>query len=400
MIEILSLPGAGVLGGGDWANNEFLALGRLSTYKRHGSDTESSLAADARFDGPHGTSVIFCLCTVMYGSVAVAWVMYMALVPNRKDTSLMHTGMLCISWASCSIGMIVLNKHLAVALEAPALIAMAQMALCFGATAVVSGKELLVANRKQLAYWMTIPLFFAGMLCTSIYTVQYISISLFTVIRNLMPLVTLPMETLAMPVEKQPKVNVWIVLSLCVTLVGAIMYAQGLKSVSILGVTFAFVNMGITVCDRVLQRRLLTQECKDLHVVVCTMVTNLFGMLPCIVLAFATTQISELPKHRKHWTDIRIIAMLCLSGVVSIGIGALGFEVQRRLSATSFLIMQNVSKIVVVFIGVLVFGDTIKSPLAGSGLLVSLLGSFMYSRMQMKVSAEEKPLVAKLDAKA
>jgi len=208
------------------------------------------------------------------------------------------------------------------------------------------------------------------------------------------------METLAMPVEKQPKVNVWIVLSLCVTLVGAIMYAQGLKSVSILGVTFAFVNMGITVCDRVLQRRLLTQECKDLHVVVCTMVTNLFGMLPCIVLAFATTQISELPKHRKHWTDIRIIAMLCLSGVVSIGIGALGFEVQRRLSATSFLIMQNVSKIVVVFIGVLVFGDTIKSPLAGSGLFVSLLGSFMYSRMQMKVSAEEKPLVAKLDAKA
>jgi len=258
----------------------------------------------------------------------------------------------------------------------------------------------MVANRRQLAYWMLIPLFFAGMLCTSIYTVQYISISLFTVIRNTMPLVTLPLETVAMPPEKQPKVNVWIVASLLVTLLGAVMYAQGLQSVSLLGVTFAVVNMCITVCDRILQRRLLTQECKDLHVVVCTMVTNFFGMLPCVALAFATGQFSEVPKHKIYWSDPRVITLLCLSGVVSIGIGALGFEVQRRITATSFLLMQNISKIAVIVIAVVIFGDTIKSPLASLGLLVSLLGGFMYSRLQMTLNAEEKPLIGTVGADA
>lgn len=365
---------------------------------------EGFLGGEVLLAGEHGTSVIFWLCIAMYGSIGLAWLAYLALVParNRKDSGILHTGMLAISWASCSIGMIVLNKHLAVALEAPALIAMAQMVLCFGATAAVWGRELLVADRRQLAYWMLIPLFFAGMLCTSIYTVQYISISLFTVIRNTMPLVTLPLETVTMPPAKQPKVNMPIVLSLLVTLIGAIMYAQGLQGVSILGVTFAVVNMGITVCDRILQRRLLTQECKDLHVVVCTMVTNFFGMLPCVVLAFATSQISELPKHKVYWTDPRIITLLCLSGVVSIGIGALGFEVQRRISATSFLIMQNVSKIAVILIGVVIFGDTVKSPMASAGLLVSLVGGFTYSRLQMMLNAEEKALVdsSRMDAKA
>lgn len=373
----------------DWAGPEvFLA----SVFHQH------PLVANGHgeFMGKDHTSVIFLLCSIMYGGVGLLWTLFWVFFPSQRDDSFLNVMMLVITWASCSIGMIVINKHLAGAFEAPALIAIAQMAICFATAFVMWWRKLLEANRRQLAIWMIIPCFFAGMLCSSIYTVEHISLSLFTVIRNLMPLVTLPAETVFMPGDKQPGVDKYIVLSLFITLAGAVMYAEGLSNVSMLGVMFAVMNMLITVCDRILQRRLLTEECKDLHVVVCTMVTNLFGMVPCVALAFVTPQVKELPLHESAWTDPRALILLVLSGLVSIGIGAFGFEVQRRLSATSFLIMQNIAKIAVILIGVCIFGDVIRSPLAGSGLLVSLAGGFMYSRLQMKLNqkaTETKPLI-------
>lgn len=395
----------GVPGGGGWAGSEVFLPGAPVPYRRHvfvPLAPESYLAdgREAPRDPDHVTSGIFWVCTIMYGSIIAAWLLYLRLAPAGKDNCLLRVGMVCASWASCSIGMVVLNKQLAMTLEAPALIAMAQMALGFGVLAAVWGKDLLAASRRQMAYWFLVSLSFAGILCSSMYTMQHISMSLFTVIRNLMPLITLPLEAVVMPVEKQPRIDVWIVISLLVTLVGAVLYAQGLRDVSRLGVLCALLNMSIVVGDKILQRRLLTQECKDLQAVVCTMVSNLFGMLPCIALAFATGQVGELPRHRSDWTDPRVIAMLCFSGVIGIGIGALGVEVQRHLTATSFMILHNFPEIAVIIIGVVIFGDTVGSPVACSGLLVSLLGGFMYSRLQMRRSAEEKPLVGERTADA
>jgi drug/metabolite transporter (DMT)-like permease len=389
----LGVPGAG---------SEVFLPGAPIPYRRHVfvPVVPEYYLADAPRDHDHVTTGIFWVCTIMYGSIIATWLLYLKLVPARKDNCLLRIGMVCASWASCSIGMVVLNKQLARTLQAPALIATAQMALGFGVLAAVWGRELLAANRRQMACWTLVSLSFAGLLCSSMYTMQHISMSLFTVIRNLMPLITLPLEAVTMPVDKQPRIDVWIVISLLVTLVGAVLYADGLQDVSKFGILCAFLNMAMVVGDKILQRRLLTQECKDLHAVVCTMVSNLFGMLPCIALAFATGQISELPEHKTNWTDPRVITMLCFSGVIGIGIGALSVEVQRHLTATSFMILHNFPEIAVILIGVVVFGDAVGSPVACSGLLVSLLGGFMYSRLQMRRSDEEKPLVGERGADA
>jgi len=370
-------------------------------YARSGFVPEFFLAG-GRHEDDHVTSLIFVFCCTMYGSLIAAWLLYLKLVPVRKDSCPLRIGMVCASWASCSVGMVVLNVELSRTLEAPALIAMAQMVLGFGAMAAIWGRELLAASRRQLAYWTVVSLFFAGMLCSSMYTMQHISMSLFTVIRNLMPLVALPLEAAVMPVKKRPRIDEWIVISLLVTLAGAVLYAQGVRDVSILGISCACLNMFITVGDKVLQRRLLTQECKDLRAVVCTMVVNLLGMLPCCALALATGQVRELPKHKSDWTDPRVVTLLCFSGVIGIGIGALSFEVQRHLSVTSFMILHNFPEIAVIFISVVIFGDTMGSWVSCSGLLVSLLGGFMYSRLQMRPDAEEEPLVdeRRSDAKA
>merc|ERR1719401_2456882 len=107
------------------------------------------------------------------------------------------------------------------------------------------------------------PLLFAGMLCTSFYTYASISLSLITIVRNLTPLVTLPIESFVMPPDKRPTINATVILSIFVMLVGATMYCGDLPKLSTAGIGFAALNMSLAVTDRIVQRRLLTQECQE-----------------------------------------------------------------------------------------------------------------------------------------
>jgi len=148
--------------------------------------------------------------------------------------------------------------------------------------------------------------------------------------------------------------------------------------------------MALAVSDRLLQRRLLTTECKDIPSDVCTIINNSFGLIPTLLLACATHQFEETqtPTNKASWQDPRVLILLALSGCVGIGICYLGFMCQRVISATSFFVMQNVSKVAVVSAGVCFFGDPISSGSSVSGLCLSLGGSFLYGYLQMSSSAQ------------
>merc|ERR1719421_2633821 len=107
---------------------------------------------------------------------------------------------------------------------------MAVIALTF-----TSFHKLMASDRKQLMTWLLIPGLFAAMLISSFYTYEFISLSLLTVVRNLAPLVSLCVETAVMPVEKRPVLNAMVVGSILVMLMGAVIYAGGLKDFSAMG---------------------------------------------------------------------------------------------------------------------------------------------------------------------
>merc|ERR1719393_1092651 len=97
-----------------------------------------------------------------------------------------------------------------------------------------------------------------------------------------------------------------------------------------------------------------------------------------------------------NWMDPIVLIVLGISGFVGMGVGYYGMEAQRDISATSLFVLQNVSKIGVVLLGIVVFGDPIKSGLANLGLLMSLGGSALYGHSQMKIQEEQKSEKAKL----
>lgn len=296
-----------------------------------------------------------------------------------------------------SVGMHVLNKVLMSNLAAPALVSTAQMLLAVLITGPIFCSDIFRLDRKVLRCWMVVPMFFAAMLCTSCYTYQYISLSLLTVVRNLTPLVVLPIERLMMPPEKQPLITVPVLLALGFMIAGTIAYAGHIQRISFIGIVFAVSNMILAVCDRLLQRYLLTGPCQAMPSGACTVINNFVGMIPCVALAVASGQLARAPEHAQGhagWSDPRVWILLVLSGLVGIGICYLGFETQREISATSYFVMQNVSKVFVVGAGVLFFEDPIQSPASGIGLLLSLGGSFLYGRLQMMPPPPEaKPLL-------
>jgi drug/metabolite transporter (DMT)-like permease len=262
------------------------------------------------------------------------------------------------------------------------------MMIAVGALACTSLKQLMNSDRKMMTMWLLIPGLFAAMLISSFYTYQFISLSLLTVVRNLAPLVSITVESIVMPVEKRPVLSPLVVASILVMLVGAVMYAGGLKEFSMIGVMFAVANLFLAVTERMTSRRLLVEECNGLPLEVCTLVNNFVGLMPTLALAFITQETTKITDHAAAWTDPKVLVLMALSGGIGLGIGYFGFAVQRLISATSFLVLQNVSKVAVVGMGIVFFQDPIKSVPAAAGLLLSLGGSYLYGKSQMDLTAE------------
>jgi len=325
---------------------------------------------------------IFTLCTCLYVVIAVLWLLQMRL-GIVKTHAVAYISLLCTTWASFSIGMHVLNKTLMDQLHAPAFVSLAQMMMALTIMLGCCWRQLAASDTKQLRIWLLVPMLFAAMLCSSFYTYQYISLTLLTVVRNITPLASLAIERVLMPASAQAVVTPAVVGSIVVMVLGACMYAGELPNLSLVGVSFALLNMVLAVSDRCIQRRLLTTECKDMHSSVCTIMNNSIGMLPTLALLVLTHQAQDVYNDTASWSDVRVAVLLAISGFAGLGICYLGFECQRVVTASSFFVMQCVSKVAVVACGVCFFGDQVSSPLAAIGLMMSVGGSVVYGKIQI-----------------
>lgn len=373
-----------------------LVVGMLTAVRAYEVDA-MQVAADG--GDQLSMSAVMFLCVVMYGTIGGLWLLFSGVPRDNPHIQFLRVALLCVSWSSMSVGMHVLNKSLASSLQAPALISIVQMAVAAVAMMITSCGKLFQVPPNQLRTWLFVPCLFAGMLCSSFYTFEYISLSLLTVVRNLTPLLVLPIERAVMPEGSRPQLNMEVICALLIMISGALVYCNSI-SVSIIGVTFAAVNMFLAVTDRVVQRRLLTEECKDMSSDVCALMSNTLGMMPAVALAFCTHEVAQARSGTGSWSDSQALTLLILSGFVGLGINYLGFETQRAISATSFFVLQNVTKLVVVGMGICMFGDP-STMVTMSGLALSVSGSAMYGYAQMKLSAEQdKEKQALLNQKA
>jgi len=342
----------------------------------------------AKLSEQHHGDVIFVLCLVIYMLIMLLWTMYWFMTRGSSSSrGKFYILLVSISWGMTSVCMHILNKVVVERTRAPATIALLQMGIAVVIMVPLSIYDLFQVSLKQMGIWLIVPLFYGGAVCTSSFTYEYISLSLLAIVRNLTPLVVMPIERMLMAEARAPKINLAACLSLLIMVVGAVLYVGGLHGFSWKGIAYAVVNVLLAVTDRFIQRRLLIEECKDLPTKVCTLVNNAVGILPCLIVSSVT---HELRKTREFnsaaWTNPHNIFLILLSGIAGLGICYLGFECQRVISVTSFYVMQNVSRVFLVVVGVTLFQDPLRSPGPVAGLLLSLVGSCVYGNVQLQAS--------------
>jgi len=299
-----------------------------------------------------------------------------------------------LSFAACSASMHMLNKVTVALTGAPSTLTTVQMAIAVILTMVLNGQEVLTADRKKLMYWCVVPLMYAGMLNSSLMGYQYLSLSLVTVFRNLAPLVTIAVENTVMDVEHRQKITMPIVGALLMMIAGAVVFNHGQAESTWIGLGMITVNTLMAIGDRLLQRRLLVSECQDLPLSACMTLNNSLGMLPTFAMAYALHEVDGYSSHVFAWTDPATLVLVVLSGVMGLGIGTFGLMCQRAMTATSFQVVQNASKVTVVVIGVYIFGDNLHGATRGFGMALSLLGSLAYGIAKAMDAAPAAPSAA------
>lgn len=327
----------------------------------------------------------------IYGGIALLCAMFRGLLKKHPDAGIMRVGLLCVSWLSMSVGVHVLNKLLASTLRTPALITLVQMVVAALAMIPTSFHKLVVVPPSQMRTWLLcMPLLTAGIMCSSVYTLGHIPLSMFAIVHNLTPLAIVPAERALLPEGQRAQVSGMVLVSFLLVIGGAAIYGNGLE-LSVIALTFAGVNVTLAAGCRVIQHRLLTEDCRDMSPEACVLLSNTWGVIPTMALAIGTQEYAwATGDGNARWSDPHVLLLLLVSGIIALGSNYLSFEIQDSISARSFDVLQNVTKLAVVGMGVFMFDDPLTATTA-TGVILSMSGSAIYGHTQRRLSEEMVP---------
>ena len=149
-------------------------------------------------------------------------------------------------------------------------------------------------------------------------------------------------------------------------------------------------NMVAAVLERIVQRRLIAVEPVDLSKMVLVLINNSVAILPVSLLLLPTKEYDEWhtlkPSEVEHWTSWVFLGLSCVVGVC---IGWAGVNAQYYLTATSFMVLGNINKFIVIAVGMLVMGES-SSWEAVLGCFVAITGGLFYAIARNKLNDKTK----------
>jgi drug/metabolite transporter (DMT)-like permease len=310
--------------------------------------------------------------------LGVMWSIYFLRKDLFPEKSIAYIVLAGFSFGITSVSMHTLNKVCIDFTNAPSTVTVVQMAIALICFMAVYYREVLQADKQQMMKWCVVPLFYAAMLNTSLLGYEYLTLTLVTLLRNCAPVLTMCIEQFTMPPEHRPKFTLPVMAAFATMITGAFLFSYTQESFPFIGLVIIVVNTVFAILDRVVQRRLLVEECKDLPLQACMVINNSLGMIPTLALAAAQHEFNTVRGNMANWTDPGIILLLVMSGFMGLGIGLFALMCQKVMSATSFQVLQNATKVGVVAIGTQLFGDKVDTLARVVGLVLSLAGSAAY----------------------
>ena len=267
--------------------------------------------------------------------------------------------------------MMPLNKLVMLQMRRAPLTAVAGQMLGAAALLVACVRRRPVVGAAELRPLLALPPVFAVMLTTSMLSLRYASLGAIMAVRNTAPLLALPAEHLWV----EPQTVTWQTVGALLCVVGGCVgyVAHDVQSTP-LGIALASVNTLFGVLDRLLQRHLLTTT--EVAKTTLLLVNNAAGGLLVAALALAARE----PVVAAAAAELRTAPLPWgASVVVGLLLGYSGAAAQAHVSATSYLVITNVNRLLTLAIGAWALGEapTWQSLVAGG---VSVGGTAWYAR--------------------
>ena len=262
--------------------------------------------------------------------------------PTERLEMITATSIYCVSSAS-----MMLSNKLAIQ-EFPLECCLVWLQLAFSALmlAIFAYPYIHVGSFKDLLRWGMVAPMYCAMLLTSILALKSAPMSLVIVIRNASPLGTVVIERM----YPEPLQVSWkMLLAMVLMLTGAMMYmADRKEAVNWHAIGWVVLNSAIAVVDRLLQRLLLAKDqCPvDISRTGITFINNFSGVLVIGIAILMKGELVAVPDAAKHLTPFGM-GNLLFSCILGLTISYTSIWAQSLITATSFLVMTNANKFVI-----------------------------------------------------
>jgi len=314
-----------------------------------------------------------------------------------------ETAIAVSSWMVCSIGMMLFNKFAIKAFPVECTLVALQMLVSALAMVVFCFKSIKIGSFYDVLRWTMVVPFFTGMLLSSILALKFAPMSLVVVFRTLSPMASLLIERMY---PDPLRISIPMLGSIATMVFGAGLYTSAMNRSGFGGIGWVFLNIFFAVGDRLLQRLMLAKDQSpvDISKTGITLLNNLEGMLPLLVVMGIKNEFAEIPAATAALTSTGIVWVV-LSCLVGIAISYTGIWAQSMISATSFLVLVNANKFVIIFIEAFCLKTKSLTPIQVMGACVTILGGVLYGKARERIEAEAKekreaePLVPKKECK-
>ncbi len=283
----------------------------------------------------------------------------------------------CTFFMLTSAGMMIVNKLALKAMPLPLTLVAIQTA--FTAAALLACAPCITlhyGSRRDAWRWArSVPLLFVAMLVTSMLALHHASMGAFVVVRNLSPLISLPIES-----SFTGEAITWDCATftcLLVMLLGVSAYVANDVHSNPLGFVFMIINMTLGIFERLLQRSMLAVAPIDVNKPGLMLLNNGISFVLLLPLLFASGEAARWPEVWGKASERG--GRILLSCVNGIAISWSGMNCQTYVTATTFGVLGNFNKFIVVGFGIAVFREA-SSLLSVLGCIAALLGGFAYMR--------------------
>uniref|UniRef100_A0A7S4FJH3 Sugar phosphate transporter domain-containing protein n=1 Tax=Eutreptiella gymnastica TaxID=73025 RepID=A0A7S4FJH3_9EUGL len=289
-----------------------------------------------------------------------------------------------VYFSVASIGMMTGNKVATNHLPLPSTLIILQAVATCAPLAVSS--QVIGLQKALCVKWLPVAALFAAMLFTSMQSFLYCTVSTILVFRNVATICSTVVEYFV----RGKKANVQIVASELTIIAGCVVYGWGQLGISWLGFFWIMLNVAAQVAYgnlvKVYLSTLRDDRGQELSKYTCAYYNN-FLCLPFFLLTFFIWGEHNTILANAERVSTWGWAMVVFTCVCGYCLATSGFGLQKLVSATTFLVVNNMVKIANILLGMVFLNDRFSSFSAAAGCIVSLGAGVWYSYEQNKLNA-------------